>query len=140
MDFPLSNAANRAPIMVRTRNGTLSRLSNARDSLISKMSLATWYYINEDKSNIPAMVNWIYAAARANMEKRSGRKVGALACGLSQLYRKSGGKAVGTSKQESISLNTILEFMQKQADAGNQKYQKYLEDLNIWYDTILKLK
>ena len=88
MRFPTSQAGGRAPVLVRAQNRMLSGLSNARDGLVGKMSLAVWYYINEDKSNTPDMVNWIYAAAKANIAKRTGKKVDALACGLSQIYRK----------------------------------------------------
>ena len=138
MRFPTSQAGGRAPVLVRAQNRMLSGLSNARDGLVGKMSLAVWYYINEDKSNTPDMVNWIYAAAKANIAKRTGKKVDALACGLSQIYRKNAGAAHRSGKQDSIGLTSILEFMQKKANEGDKKYQGYLNDLNEWYDEILK--
>ena len=47
MDFPLSNADNRVPMMVRAQHKMLTGLSNAKGGLKCKAQLAAWYYIDD---------------------------------------------------------------------------------------------
>ena len=62
MDFPLSSADSRVPMMVRAQHKMLTGISNAKGGLTCKAQLAAWYYIGEDKNNTPEFVQWIYAA------------------------------------------------------------------------------
>jgi hypothetical protein len=140
MDFPLSSADNRVPMMVRAQHKMLTGLSNAKGGLTCKAQLAAWYYIGEDKNNTPEFVRWIYAAAKANISKISGRQVASLAYGGAHLYRKGDGIVSRHGQKHKINVGVITNFMQAKANTGDSKYIGYIDDLNIWYDTILKLK